>query len=553
MNDSFDAPTCWLLILVILLTAVPFLNKAYHIDDTFVLAITQEIINDPLNPLGGEIDWTGEVTPILETTTNPVFISYFLAPFAAISGFNEMVLHAAMMVFLLLLGFGAMALSNRFANGSIYPVLFVLVSPAVMVSGNVMRDTPALGLAIAGLALFIQGTDKEHRPTLCAGAIFTGLAVMTKYSAIIMLPVLLLYPFFQRKYRLMIWVWPLFALIALWCLHNQLWYGTMHMVFLAMQKHHMTPKPWQNKLWGMVMLFGSILYLIPLILYQEWTEKRWPTLAFLGLTGILTYFGVQTYWEGKAGFEYLFWSVTGGILLLFALWEGFRTGIAYIQNQEDGQAADSLFLFAFLCAPVLFSIFFVPFQAVRHLLLAMVPLTILVFRSIELNSNWTRLGKGLCLGLLIVQGGMGFAVHYADTEYANVYRHFATFAKEAWAQPDQQTWYVGHWGWKYYADRAGFQQVHRNRAFPKAGDILLWPQYIHAGHGFETDPSFKANLELIQEIQAPGSIPLRTMNRFGAKFYATIWCDTPYCLGQTMPLDTLQVFRVREDYPQPTP
>ena len=39
--------------------ALPFLNKPIHIDDTVVLHVAKNVIENPYDPLGGIIDWMG--------------------------------------------------------------------------------------------------------------------------------------------------------------------------------------------------------------------------------------------------------------------------------------------------------------------------------------------------------------------------------------------------------------------------------------------------------------------------------------------------------------
>ena len=84
---------------VIALVAVPFLNKPFHIDDPFILYITANVLANPLDPFAGEVDWLGWPIWIFDQATNPPLISYYLAPFAALSDYSELVLHAAMLPF----------------------------------------------------------------------------------------------------------------------------------------------------------------------------------------------------------------------------------------------------------------------------------------------------------------------------------------------------------------------------------------------------------------------------------------------------------------------
>ncbi len=58
-----------------LLAGLPFLNKAFTIDDTPVLTVAQQITVDPLRPFSCDINWRNDPEPIFETTTNPPFLS----------------------------------------------------------------------------------------------------------------------------------------------------------------------------------------------------------------------------------------------------------------------------------------------------------------------------------------------------------------------------------------------------------------------------------------------------------------------------------------------
>jgi hypothetical protein len=135
-----------------LLAGLPFLNKAFTIDDTPVLKVAKQITEDPLRPFSGEINWRNDPEPMFEVTTNPPFLSYVLAPLVAVWGLNEVVLHIPMVVFLMILATAMVALSSRFSSASLWPVLLILSTPAVVVSSNVMRDVPAMALSAASVA-----------------------------------------------------------------------------------------------------------------------------------------------------------------------------------------------------------------------------------------------------------------------------------------------------------------------------------------------------------------------------------------------------------------
>lgn len=540
---------------LVLLTAaaicIPFLNKAYHIDDPFVLTIAGNILKNPADPFAGEFDWTGELTPIFETTTNPPLISYYLAPFAYYFNFSEFALHAAMALFIVMIGWGTVVLSNRFACGYFWPLAFVMFSAAIMVSGNVMRDIPAAGLGVAGIGFFIMGCDKENRFYLFLGSVLTGLAVLTKYSSIILIPVLLLYPIFKRKLWLLGWVLPAVLLVLGWCLHNVAMYERVHILFLTLHRRTVEGIAWYDKALGAMVVLSSMMYLLPALLFAEWKRKRWIALSGCVPVGVIAFWAAQRFFQWNADYEYLFWCVTGALLLYLCLFEGIRFGIRWLGNSKNEYAADSLFLFAWLCAPVLFSILFVPFQAVRHQIPTLFPLAILAFRSIHRTQYMMRSsGLNTCLLLLIVvQAAVGYTVAVVDYQFAETYRSMAQYAKQQYSDSTGSVWFVGHWGWQYYATQAGFQQRHSGGALPRPGDIVLWPLRVHYENVWKdlgNDPFRVLDRRTVEQVSYNTPIRLRHMNFAGASFYAVIREHIPYRLFQNQDLETLKVFRVKE-------
>ncbi len=549
MKTAMKLQSLPLIVLVVAVTAVPFLNKAYHIDDPFVLAVSKQILETPLDPFAGKIDWFGYESAMWEATTNPPFLSYYLAPFAAKFNFSEIALHSAMMLFLVLLAWGTTVLSNRFTHGSNWPLLFLMFSTAVMVSGNVMRDVPAAGLAVAGIALFVLGTDRENWLYMLSGSVLAGLAVLTKYSSVIVFPVMLLYPFLHRKYWLMGWIIPGLLVLLAWCLHNEAFYGQMHIVYLTLNRRAVEGIPWQDKACGALVILGSMVYITPALLWSFCIRKRWAALAGALPVGLTAFWAVERHFDWSADGQYSLWAVLGAILLYGVLLEGFRRGIPYVKNIRDERAADALFLFAWVCAPVIFSVFLVPFQAVRHQIVTLVPLLLLAFRSINIS---LRLGgvllEAFVVVLFFVQAAVSYAVAVVDYQYADTYRQMAAYVKDKYVSPDHETWYAGHWGWKYYADQAGLRQRHRDQALPKPGDILAWPLRVHYGEVFGDigDPFKILEHGTIEKKEYTTPIPIRTMNFHGASFYAVIGNNVPYRFFQDIDLETLKVFRVKD-------
>jgi hypothetical protein len=159
------------------------------------------------------------------------------------------------------------------------------------------------------------------------------------------------------------------------------------------------------------------------------------------------------------------------------------------------------------------------------------------------RSPLDRVARTVAYLLIVVQAGIALAVQMADYEYADSYRDWAQVATESF--PDQTIWYVGHWGWKFYAEEQGFEMVHRDGPLPRSGDIVLWPAKVHVGDVFSGNEELREGLELLEATVYVGAVPLRTMSiPAGAGFYAVIRGRLPYRLFSNEPLESMRVFQM---------
>lgn len=512
--------------------AVPFLNKPFHIDDTFVLHITERIIENPGDPMGGTIDWLGHEKRVWKVTTNPPLVSYYLAPFAWLSSFSEVVLHCAILPFYWLFGIAAFSLAKRFNRDPWFPFLFLITSAAVLVSGNVMRDIPAAALATAGIAGLVYGSDRNDWRLSCVGASLMGLSILSKYPLAMLILPIGLFLILRRKARQVLWLLIPGAMVLLWCLFTAQYYGMAHPLYLLLEKSSSSNIMWQDKFFSAVMIHGSALFLVPALLWVALKRRqiRWMGGCLLLTLGLV--FWSMEFYARSFDWEFSLWLALGGILLCMA-----------VGGAGNFKSPDSVLLLSWLVIPLVFSVFFIPFQAVRHQLPILVPLLVLVFRYFE-RRRTAGLRAGLAL-LLVIQLGVALLVHSADYEYAAAYRDFAAHASARTDELGPQIWYVGHWGWKYYADRAGFRQLHRDGPFPRDGDILIWPAKVHVGDVFSKLSRISDRLQLLETMTYEGNVPLRTMSTDArAGFYAVIRQRIPYRFNWSSPLEVFRVYQL---------
>jgi len=592
-----------------LLVGVPFLGKAFHIDDTFVLTVSAQILREPLRPFNAQINWSHDPLPIFERTKNPPLLSYYLAPFIAFFGHSEHALHGAMLPFLVMLATGAALLGRWFWVGEWWPMLFVMFSPVVVVSGNVMRDVPAAGLVTLGLALFVLGTDDDRWGLAAWGAFLLGLGTLTKYSSVALIPLLVLYPLLRRKARYALWALLPVGLLGLWCLQNWLSQGKLHIVRLMEQraaKEQGFRATWVEKFWPGLTIIGSILFLLPVVVVA-WVRRRvWMALPLVVAAGVAAWYGLNEHFDGlgltgradrivltiaktrvgkivaeteekvtlevpdksTVGFprarvarivrhapmvswQYYLWATAGAALLAVAIVGGLAATVWKLARREE-ESADWVFVVAWAAAPFVFSVVFAPFQATRHMLPTLPPLAVLVLRLLGPRRKAVNVAL---IAMLVLQAGVAYLVAAADCEYADAHRQFARYAADKFHRPGQVVWFNGHWGWQQYALEEGFKHYATHGPQPQPGDILLDPSLVHHSR---YAPGLRQRLKLVEKPKEYRSrLPVRTMDLEHSFFYSVMTRKpTPkrpaaarmpyYFTTDDTPLDACQVFRVQE-------
>lgn len=543
-------------LLLSLAVSLPFLNKPFTIDDTVVLTVAEQILETPLKPLSGTINWFGDEEPMFKTTTNPPLVSYWLAPVLWAFGPQEIPLHLSLLPFYLILALSMVALAWRFERGSIWPMLFVLTSPAIVVSMNLMRDVPAAALMAAAVALFVYGCDRDNWRLQLAGTLVAGLAFWAKYPHAILVIILALYALLYRKWKAMPWLLVTLALIGLWFLQNWWAQGDTHLGYLGSERANETGFTWWQKLYGAAVIIGSCFLLAPAVLVHE--IRRWWRLVLLLALGLSGIWLVGLYldtansrftvlpgpWtpEGRVfSWQHALWAAFGAILFGWVVLESLvghieripppgKVSLLPARGTIAPPSRDVLFLLVWALLPLIISLFFIFFQAVRHQIPVLPPLAILAFallsRSHWLEGRLMQMALAVCLVAQCVLAGL---VGYADYEYADAHRDFERYVEETYANQGERVWFLGHWGWQMYGRRGGFQQLSAHGEIPETGDIIVWPENVFRGLGYPQ--ALWGRAEDLEEYVIEQRLPLHTMTR-NAHFYAVIEDKLPYQFGE---------------------
>jgi hypothetical protein len=488
----------WWVLVVALGVQIAFIQKPFHVDDTVVLHIARQILMRPLNPLSGEMDWDGTVKPTFHVTTNPPLLSYYLALWMLVGGEREWVMHAAMLIWQVLLWWGMVLLARRFEVNPALATALVMLHPAMIVSPNLMRDVPMVALWVLGTALFLLGSDTGNSGRMGWGAGITGCAALMKYSGLGAVVLLAVYVLLQRRARQVGWVLLALLPFVLWCVQNLVVHGQLH--FWATLQRKDIHTPFTDRLWGTLAALGGVwlLWLWAGIVCRQ----RWASALAL-VTALAVGWWRWRWWQPAGDMEAAFWSAVGAFLLVLTL---FR---AWEKRREQA--------FSILWAAwVLFAIGIgAPFAAARHLLPALPPLVMLWLPE----EQWST-GRRLALSAVIaLQAGWGIYTGWCDMQIADVYRRGAQLlAKEHGARA-----FVGHWGWMYYAQHAGLQQVSANH-LPPAGVLVAIPT---VGGDAVVPPSLVPRLLYERSVDVTSPARLATLPPT-AGFYASLRGAPPF-------------------------
>jgi len=181
------------------------------------------------------------------------------------------------------------------------------------------------------------------------------------------------------------------------------------------------------------------------------------------------------------------------------------------------------FLILWLLLEVLGYFALTPFPAVRRVLGVMVVGTILAGRLAARTCRWRprRALVWLAADSSILLGFLVYGVDVVDA-YAekNAAEEAAAYIREQ--EPDATIWYVGHWGFQHYAERAGMLPVVPDGARPR-----VEPSHLRQGDWL-VKPSWRLNQQMVHvsdrhtECMAVMSfsdpLPLRTVaNYYGGR------------------------------------
>ena len=207
----------FLLIGIVLLCYLPFLNKAYSIDDPLFIWSAKQIQNSPLNPYGFNVIWYFSEMPMSFVTKNPPLASYYIAGASLFLGWDEIAIHLIFLLPAIAVAIGTYLFANRYCEHPLHAALAGILTPVFLVSSlTVMSDMLMLAFWIFAIYFWIKGIENKSPIAFMLAGLLISFAVLTKYFGIMLIPLLIFYSLYRERrigYHFLFFLIPIIILV----------------------------------------------------------------------------------------------------------------------------------------------------------------------------------------------------------------------------------------------------------------------------------------------------------------------------------------------------
>ncbi len=210
------------------LLLLPFLNKAYHIDDYVYLKVAQQIAAHPADFYGFEINWGQRYRSVADINKNPPGVSYFIAAVGSWTGWREWPLHLWFLLPTFLAGVGTYRLAGHFTQRPLTAALAAGLTPAFLVSSsNLMCEPLLLAFYVWGVERWVTGLRTGRRSAFITAGLLIGAGTLTKYLVLTAVPLLAAYTiaYERRVGRRLNFLWIPLAVVTAYDVYYYATYG----------------------------------------------------------------------------------------------------------------------------------------------------------------------------------------------------------------------------------------------------------------------------------------------------------------------------------------
>lgn len=527
------------LALVVVALLLPLAGKAFNIDEPLFVWTARQIVQQPANFYGFQVNWYGFEMPMYDVTKNPPLTSYFMALVASGFGFGEVPLHTAFLLFAVAAAVGTYVLARELCLQPLAAALSSVLAPAFLVSSSaVMSDVPMLAFWIWAVVFWMEGLKENRFFYLFISATLICFSTLNKYFGIALVPLLFVYSLAEKR---SLGRWAFFLVLPLAVVG--LYEGLTHMLYgrglfsdaVFYARFHGSQKNIQlfsQAVMGLSFVGGGFLTALLLIPYLC---SRRAVAAGLVLTAAI--FLVLSYGVPKIGDFPLREAMSGiryGLIAQISVAVMVGLGILVIATADlvEHKNSASLLLFLWISGTFIFAAFINWTINIRSILPMAPAVGILLTRRIQSGKADALLKSRAPLPfLLLASAFLVVLVTWADASLANTARSAAVEITKKYGGQSRPLRFEGHWGFQYYMQLQGASPLDFKRPELERGTMLIIPS--NNTNVVALPPRIA---QIVETLEYHPCGWLTTMNRIsGAGYYSSLWGPLPFALGAVPP------------------
>jgi hypothetical protein len=458
-------PAC----LLALACLLPYLNKAYTIDDPCFLLSARQILQHPSQPMSYPLCWTSHETCAESAATlgpggAQVLMGYLLVP-VILAGGAEWIAHLLQILLACIAVLEMVRLALRLGFDRVQAtaagLMLVAIPPFLSMASTAMPDIAALTFGLTGIERLLAWKDGRRWHQAVVASLALGLAPYARPHIVLLIPLGALWLFNEfrirealRQFRRESYVWAPLLVAA----------GILVTVNLVTHDRGPKAEP-KDVLVGLsfipVNLHGYLLYLcFPIPFAAVWLSRHWrkaPMLLMLPVVLVLV-LHVMLFRSKSLAEE---WPLAAALYGLAAL--------AHMLSQNvRGWDRLGLLLSLWLLIP-LPAIMYVnlPIKYFVGVLPAIVLIIIRVLSSIPRRRELSSYGV-----LVFLCAAYSCVILRADADFAEYGRRAAAELIAPHVAAGEKVWYGGQWGFYWYAHEAGARVSKPGEPGPNPGELL---------------------------------------------------------------------------------
>ncbi|MGC1463531.1 MAG: hypothetical protein WA802_15115 [Terracidiphilus sp.] len=457
----------WPALLLATVCLLPYLNKAFLIDDPHFLAMARQIIKHPMHPMDFDICWN-TIEPCTKAyllTPGNALMGYVLVP-TILGGAHEWTAHLTQLVLAWIAIVAMTSLIFRLGWDSLHAttgaLLLVAIPPFLPMASTAMPDMLATAVALVAMERLAAWKQEQKWSPGAAAAVALGLAGFARSHLALLLPLAAFFLLDSLKPREILgqvrrnlWLWsPVFA----GC-------GLLLAIILAVREHNLAISPPSVVLVRQHIVNNLLAYLLyfvfPLPLAACWLANRLKGGRLLTVFILLGVAAIPLLQHWKLSFV-LFLAVIGFGVLADLLFQALKRC-----EHTD------LFLVLWILIP--FPIVYYTHLPMKYLLPCIPAVILLCFRLLDGVS--VRFARAAVYVLIVASTGYSLLILHSDAEFANFGRDAMYRLIGPHVVAGERVWYPGQYWSFWYAPLAGATLTYLGGPQPMPGDLLVVDVY----------------------------------------------------------------------------